>query len=394
MPCLPGRNRPAPAPLLLVRPLLALLLLALAGAPLRAQEPEPGRFRGSDGEFDISGYLASRGGFLPVPIVVTEPAIGYGGGLAGLVFHGGNPFVPGRPRSEGRFVPPSISAAGVLATENGSKGGALVHLGFWREDRIRYVGAAAAASLNLDYWGTSSRPLDDPLSFNVRGGLVLQRLLVRLGESPVLLGGEAVWSTQEAEFDARALPPGSPPRHLEQDDVGVGLVAEYDTLDNIFTPSRGVKGRLRGMLFSTSLGGDNDRESLDVEAFGWMPLHERFHLGLRGDFAFSDGETPFYLRPFVVLRGAPAMKFSGKHSALGEVEARWRVHGRWSAVLFGGVGFTADSVSDLGSETAVDTLGTGVRYLVAERLGLQVGLDVARSADDRAVYIIVGSAWR
>ena len=35
-----------------------------------------------DGMLDMSAYLASARGFLPVPILMTEPAIGVGLGLA------------------------------------------------------------------------------------------------------------------------------------------------------------------------------------------------------------------------------------------------------------------------------------------------------------------------
>ena len=31
-----------------------------------------------DGQFDMSNYLASAQGFLPVPIIITEPAVGFG----------------------------------------------------------------------------------------------------------------------------------------------------------------------------------------------------------------------------------------------------------------------------------------------------------------------------
>ena len=31
-----------------------------------------------DGMLDASDYLASASGFLPVPIIITEPAVGYG----------------------------------------------------------------------------------------------------------------------------------------------------------------------------------------------------------------------------------------------------------------------------------------------------------------------------
>jgi hypothetical protein len=40
-----------------------------------------------DGKFDASNWLINKKGFLPVPIIITEPAIGYGGGAALLFFH-------------------------------------------------------------------------------------------------------------------------------------------------------------------------------------------------------------------------------------------------------------------------------------------------------------------
>ena len=42
-------------------------------------------FDSEDGQFDISGFLASKKGFLPIGSVITEPAVGYGGAL-GLMF--------------------------------------------------------------------------------------------------------------------------------------------------------------------------------------------------------------------------------------------------------------------------------------------------------------------
>ena len=38
--------------------------------------------RQDDGNLDVSDWLIDRKGFLPIPIVITEPAVGYGGGLA------------------------------------------------------------------------------------------------------------------------------------------------------------------------------------------------------------------------------------------------------------------------------------------------------------------------
>ena len=364
--------------------LIAAASIVLAVATANAQDLT----HGTDGEFDVSGMLATRGGFLPAPIIITEPAVGYGGGLAAIFFHGGNPLL----KKDGRKGPPSITAVAAFATENGSKGGAVAHLGVWRDDHIRYIGIAGGASLNLDYWGTASRPLPEPFRYEVRGGLLIQRLLVRAGDSPVMLGGEWSYSTQKAEFRNDAVPPGV--GNIDQKDSGVGVIGEYETLDNFFTARRGMKARVLAKTFSTKLGGDNNRERADVEGFGYVPFGDRWTLGIRTDFAFSNGDTPFYLLPYLDMRGLPALKYTGKHTALGELEARWNVHGRWSAVGFGGIGYAADSISDFSDAKPIGTLGGGFRYLIAERLGIHTGLDYARGPSDYAIYIVMGSAWR
>ena len=41
-----------------------------------------------DGALDLSAFLKSPAGFFPVPIIITEPAVGYGGGAALIFFHG------------------------------------------------------------------------------------------------------------------------------------------------------------------------------------------------------------------------------------------------------------------------------------------------------------------
>ena len=373
----------------------AVIILLSCGA-LCADESKPSLFRGSDGQFDTSAFLATRGGFLPVPLLITEPAVGYGGGLGVVFFHGGNPLSAARQQggSGGRFIPPSITGAAAFATENGSKGGGAGHVGIWRNDQIRYIGFAGAASLNLDYWGTGSKPLQTPLRYEVSGAIIAQRLMFRIADSPVFLGGEWTYSTQAVKFKSALLPPDAPPRKSEQNDSGIGGVATFETLDNLFTPFRGMKGRIVAKAFSESIGGDNNRQTLVADGFGYVPLHPRLNLGMRGKVSFSDGETPFYLLPYLDMRGLPAMKYSGKHAALGELEVRWIVHGRWSAVGFGGVGTTASSAADLASAKAVGTVGGGFRYLLAERLGIHTGIDYARGPDDKAIYLIVGNAWQ
>jgi hypothetical protein len=51
-------------------------------------------------------------------------------------------------------------------------------------------------------------------------------------------------------------------------------------------------------------------------------------LGARTDDQWSSTGTPFFLRPFVMLRGVPALRCQGDQLASAEVEARWEFHGR------------------------------------------------------------------
>src|SRR5262245_51607485 len=105
-----------------------------------------------DHAFDASEWLLDRKGFLPVPIVITEPAVGYGGGVA-LVFFRESIRDVAQKKTDGHVTPPDIFGGAVAATENGTKvggGGALLS---FREDRWRYQGGVAKADVNLDFYG-------------------------------------------------------------------------------------------------------------------------------------------------------------------------------------------------------------------------------------------------
>ena len=109
---------------------------------------------------------------------------------------------------------------------------------------------------------------------------------------------------------------------------------------------------------------------------------------------FSSGSIPFYALPFLDMRGIPAMRYQGEDVLLTEIETIWRVSDRWSLLGFGGVGRAAGKFSDLDKAENRWTGGTGFRYLVSQKLGLHVGIDIARGPEDWAFYIQVGSAWK
>jgi hypothetical protein len=77
-----------------------------------------------------------------------------------------------------------------------------------------------------------------------------------------------------------------------------------------------------------------------------------------------------------------------------ESELRWNFTSRWALVGFAGVGRAFGRFVDFDEAESIYTRGTGIRYLIASKLGLYAGVDVARGPEERAFYIQLGSAWR
>jgi outer membrane translocation and assembly module TamA len=78
------------------------------------------------------------------------------------------------------------------------------------------------------------------------------------------------------------------------------------------------------------------------------------------------------------------------------VETEWRfvAYKRWSVDAFTGTGKAFTSFEEFGPATWVYNYGFGVRYELAKKYGMNVGIDFAWSNNKEfAFYIIVGTAW-
>lgn len=372
-------------------------LAATSGGSFWSQFRDP-----QDGAFDTSQWLASKTGFLPVPILITEPAIGLGGGVALTFFHPQEKGADGKPKRgpTGKPVPPSVSVIGGLATENGTWGVFGGHLGIWNDDRIRYTGGAGYVSVNLDYYGLVSEILGRPFAFNIEGFGLVQDLQFRIADTPLFLGARYVYFQNTVGFE-RLLPiPGVEPRELDSAIGGLGAVATYDSRDNFFTPNTGIKAQATLTLWDPVFGSDHEYRTLDLYGLGWCQVSRKVNVGLRLDGRFADGDVPFWAQPFIGLRGIPAMRYQGNEVLVAETEVRWDFTRRWSLVGFTGIGRATRDLADLpkffeerGEAQNVWNVGGGFRYLLARALGLRMGIDIARGPEEWAFYVTVGSGW-
>jgi outer membrane protein assembly factor BamA len=352
--------------------------------------PAPSKFRSADdGWLDVSGFLDEKYGFLPIAIPITEPAVGYGAAV-GLMFLS-SPL--GEPRDG--FGRPDISLAGGLGTDNGSWGLMLGDIRHWFDDRIETQAGILHLSANLDFRGIGQDAFLErhPIQYNIEptGGFV--RVKYRLGDSTFWAGLGYAFAVTRVTFKVGEGTPGLPDIKRETSVGGLTPSFTYDTRDNPFTPLRGTFVEALLGVFSPALGADDDFQRLQVTAIQYFPLLSTLYLGLRGDGTATFGNTPFYLKPFIALRGAPIMRYQGDEVASVEAELRWQFWRRFSVLGFVGAGAAWNDAERVNNTQKIVTGGFGFRYEIARKYGIHMGLDIAFAPDNAAVYVQVGSAW-
>jgi hypothetical protein len=342
----------------------------------------------TDGQLDVSHWLLEKRGFLLNPFVITEPAIGYGGGATLLFFHEGDEDAEEREKGEPLGLPPSISFVLGGGTETASWLAGGGHFGSYLQDRVRYFGAVGYGSMNIDFY-VGDRDID----YTIEGLFLTQQLLARIVDSDFFLGGRLLYTHLDSEVDFGVPLPNFIEDSFTFDSNGVGPVVRYDSRDNIFAANTGLEVELAPLFYTKALGSDADYQVLETTLRGYAQLHEKFVAALRVDTQWSFGDTPFFALPTVQARGVPATLYQNEYAVSSELQGRWQVWDRWSLIGFVGLGWSGGDIAVLDDSEFVPSGGGGFRYLVARLLQLQMGMDFAGSEGEFAFYFQVGTGW-
>lgn len=361
----------------------------------RIRDPE-------DGALDASSWLSDGGGPLPIPLLFSLPSTGFGGGVASTFINEAQVNADGSARMgpSGQPIPPDVTGLGAGIATDGSWGASIGHFGVLGEDRVRYTLAAGYRSLNLDYYGVAGLLRNMSRPFNIEGLEVEADVQVRLGSTPLFAGFRYYYTLNDVDFDHALIPLEVDESELNSSNARLGAGLYFDTRDNILTPGNGVRAQVLALYSDRWVGSDFTYWAMDAFLLAWKQVHPRLNVGLRVDWRYAEPSAPFYAIPYIDLRGVETFRYQGSEVLVVETELRWDFTDRWSAVGFGGVGWAA---KDLGAlydvyEDGDDVqdawgVGGGVRYLIARKLGLRLGVDVARGPDEWGVYVTVGSAW-
>jgi hypothetical protein len=362
----------------------AVFLVALLCVPVPAQESDPAPE--ADGE-----STSRKGGLIPIPYFITEPALG--NGLAAVLGYLHPRVLEPEDREieerTGQKRPPNVSGGAVAYVDNGSWGAGGGHFASWAHDRIRYAGIFFYVDLESTYY-----LFDDGFEFSLKAPIVVQDLKFRMGDSRFFLGGKLSYLDATSEFlsiSGEQLPVDL--GAIDARDVGLALHADFDRRDNNFTPNKGQLISFDAWRFDESFGGDFDYWKYKLSIRSFHQLHRKLILGLRLDGEAVEGDPPFYAYSYVSMRGIPALRYQDERASAAEVEVRWNIFERWALIAFGGLGATDGDIEAFDSEDRIYAYGGGVRYFLLKQLDLWLGIDVARGPEETNGYITVGQAW-
>ena len=344
----------------------------------------------------MSDYIIEANGFVPVPLIITEPALGGFGSAIIPVFITKNK--PYEDSIKGKLirtpVAPDVTGAIALYTANNSWALAGFRSGTLVKSRIKYLIGGGYANLNMSFYKTFSQLGEKELKFNISGMPFLLQATKRIALSHWYAGFKYLFLKTGVTYVGDTIL-YSLAKPLEQDKTisQLGVIVELDNRDNIFTPDKGMKLHVDANCSDNALGSDYDFWKLNYYMHAYRPISKRIIGGLRIDGQQAFNDPPFYMLPYIALRGIPAARYQGNATILSEIELRWDLKYRWSIMTYSGAGKAFDEWNKFDDASWIWSYGTGFRYLLARKFKLRVGIDVAHGPHTWAYYIVFGSNW-
>ena len=374
--------------------ILFLLLILLSFNTLSAQKHHVVFKDSLDGAFDLSDFLIYANGFLVVPTIVTEPALGGFGAAVAPIFLKKRPPVIEADGTK-RLVNPDITGGLGMYTANKSWMAGAFRSATLVKSKILYRGFAAYGDMNLSFYANNRPNLaDQEFKLNFKSTIFYTQWLKQFNNAKWSAGPQYLFLNSKINLpDFNLPPPFVDPKDIKSTISQLGAALQFDGRDNIFTPDKGIRIQSDFFWSDKALGSDYQAWRINLSAIGYYPLAKTLIGGLRIEGEQAWGSPPFYLRPGINMRGIPAARYMGNTSIVSELEFRWDLYRRWSLMGYGGLASAFDDWDKAFAKPVVYSYGTGFRYLIARKFKLRMGVDVAKGPEEWAYYIVFGSNW-
>lgn len=321
------------------------------------------------------------GSFVVAPIPLRNPMFG-----TGLILGGGYLFQDDE-KSNTSF----LGLAG-LKTSNGTNG----------------YGAGGRLSFNSNRWNTTfflgeidafydTYPAGFAVPINQQGKLILASGSYGFTEN-ISAGLEISRLDTQITLDGTG---GLPPSLVPDADLNlmrVNLIFAIDRRDDSLYPTQGSN-----LGVSIGQGQTLDGPWRDYEKT--VVTYDHFISGIgpgviatRLAVCGTSDDTPFFEKCSIggtdMFRGYNAFETLGDRLLSAQVEYRGQLGGRFGYSVFGGVGNTADSFSELGDTQIRYAAGFGGRFRLSKKFPMDLALDLVRNrSGENYTYIYVGQRF-
>lgn len=178
------------------------------------------------------------------------------------------------------------------------------------------------------------------------------------------------------------------------DSNGLGLVAEYDSRDNVRNPTSGRLFDLNNVAYREGLGGNEDFDVYNMKYSQYISHGDRNVLAWQVKGRWSS-DAPIGGYSSVDLRGYIRGNYLAPNATLAQLDERIMLSKSWGMSVFGGVSCLYDSLSDCNdSENLYPAIGAGAIYVLKEEAGIVLRAEVAKGkSDEGAFYLTMGQPF-
>lgn len=285
----------------------------------------------------------------------------------------------------------SITGAAAMATTNQSWMVGAFHKGFYDDDRYRGQVFLAYGEFNLKFYGVGDDSIlrDNPIKYKAEITALQPQFFFKIADN-WFIGPKYSIFQWGLGINFSSIHDALPNIERTITTAGFGLAGEWDTTDHSVYATKGGKFQFSALDYGSIWGSDFDYFKWTNNYNHYFPLAEKTVLATRADLNFSNGDIPFFDMPFLHLRGFPFAQYIDKQSASIQADIRHRFTKKWSASIFGGLGWIANEPRYLFKGETIPTGGFGINYLIAEEQKMNLRMDIAFGPNSKALYFSVG----
>lgn len=332
-----------------------------------------------------------KSSFLVLPVVFLTPETNFGFGV-GSVF-------TFRFDDKDSISRPSQIQPGFAYTLNKQILAYLPFQLFWKNGKYISFGELGYYKYNYFFFGIGNQ--QDP-NFRELYGVDYPRIRINVLQKikPNFYLGGRYWfedfQTRDFETDGQLIS-GKIPGGNGGKTSGLGIVAWFDTRDNLFYPSKGTNIQTSFIINSKITGSDFQYPRFELDANQYFSLSNKQVLAFNFYSVFMKGEIPFnrlaLLGGSKKMRGFYEGRYRDKNLLLLQAEYRVELFWRLGATAFANIGTVSNKFQNFGNQPLRSTYGAGLRFALDKENKVNLRFDVGFSRNSSGIYITFGEAF-